>query len=107
VTVPNEVSLGEVARTLERVEAAHKSEIQRVEREHRADIERVEREHAEDVRKLREDVINPGLTRVTALETVNANRPTMTFGKWMQALGIVMAFLTVVIAAWVATKGAK
>lgn len=105
--MPNEVSLGEVARTLERVEAAHKSEIQRLEREHRDDIERLGREHAEDVRKLREDVINPGLTRVTALETVNANRPTMTFTRWMVALGVVAAFLTVIVTVWATSKGAK
>lgn len=64
---------------------------------------RLERDHGEDVRKLREDVINPALARIEALE----KRPSMSFGKWMQALGLVVAFLAVVIAAWAATKGAS
>lgn len=101
--MPDEPSLGELGRTLVRVEDMVKSEVRRLEREHRADIERLEREHTEDIRKLREDVIKPLAERMATQE----GRPTMSFGKWMQALGVVMAFLTVVIAAWVATKGAK
>lgn len=125
--MPDDVTLGEVQRGLRehRRESAeqHRALDERITRvaaesvpldvyqaDQRAVAElarRLERDRVEGERKLREDVINPGLVRTTALETVNANRPTMSFGKWMQALGVVMAFLTVVIAAWVATKGAK
>lgn len=101
--MPNEVSLGEVARTLERVETAHKSEIQRLEREHRSDIERVERDRTEDMRKLREDVIKPLADRMVTQEA----RPQMTFTNRIALYGLIFVFISVVIAAWVATKGAK
>jgi len=125
--VPDDVTLGELHRRLQdheqrtdRIHGEQDSRIARVAAEsvpldvYQADqravaelARRLERDRVEDVRKLREDVIKPLVERTTALETVNATRPTMSFGKWMQALGVVMAFLTVVIAAWVATKGAK
>lgn len=68
---------------------------------------RLERDRVDGERKLREDVINPALLRIDALEKTNATRPGMTFGRWMQVLGVVAAFLAVLVTAWVATKGAK
>ena len=101
--MPDEVSLGEVARGQERLERSMAGEVRRLEREHAADIARLEREHQEDLRMLREDVLKPLERRVEAQE----QRPAMSFSKWMAALGVVAAFLAVVVAAWVASKGAK
>lgn len=125
--MPDDVTLGEVQRGLRehRRESAeqHRALDERITRvaaesvpldvyqaDQRAVAElarRLERDRVEGERKLREDVINPGLVRTTALETANANRPTMTFTRWMQVLGVVAAFLAVLVTAWVATRGAK
>lgn len=68
---------------------------------------RLERDRVDGERKLREDVITPALGRITALETANASRPGMTFTKWMAVLGVVAAFLTVLVTVWATSKGAK
>lgn len=68
---------------------------------------RLERDRVDGERKLREDVITPALGRITALETANANRPGMTFTKWMAVLGVAAAFLTVLVTVWATSKGAK
>lgn len=94
--MPDEPSLGEVARTLERLERQWSAELARVRTEHTADIQRVEREHAEDLRALREDVIKPLQERLR-----------MTFGRWVGVLGVVAAFATVMITAYATAKGAK
>jgi hypothetical protein len=68
---------------------------------------RLERDRVEDVRRLREDVINPALVRIAALELVNANRPTMSFTRWVGVLGVVVGFLAVVVTVWATSRGAK
>lgn len=68
---------------------------------------RLERDRVEGERKMREDVIKPLADRVSVLEAKDAARPAMTFGKWMQVLGVIAAFAAVLVTAWVATKGAK
>jgi CHASE3 domain sensor protein len=67
---------------------------------------RLEQDRVEDVRKLREDIIKPLADRMTASEAAQAARPGMTFGRWMTVLGVVAAFLGVIVAAWALAKGA-
>lgn len=65
-----------------------------------ADVhDRIERDRDKELGKLDR--------RVETLEKANANRPGMTFTRWMQVLGVVAAFLAVLVTAWVATRGAK
>jgi hypothetical protein len=68
---------------------------------------RLERDRVEGERKLREDVIGPALVRITALETVNATRPTMTFTTWVALLTLAATFLGVLVTVWATSKGAK
>ncbi|MHA6764669.1 hypothetical protein [Streptacidiphilus sp. PAMC 29251] len=124
--MPDDVTPGELGRRLEahemRTSAEHRALDERItqlsrvavpldvyQADQRAVAElarRLERDRVDDVRKLREDVIKPAVDRITALETANATRPGMTFGRWMTVLSVVAAFLAVVVAAWTATKGA-
>lgn len=94
--MPDEPSLGELNRTVERMERQWAAELARVRAEHDADIQRLGREHAEDLHALREDVIKPLQDRMR-----------MTFGRWMTALGVVAAFATLVVTAYATAKGAK
>lgn len=92
----DEPSLGEVARTVDRLERQWAAELARVRAEHDADILRLEKEHDADLHSLREDVIKPLQDRMR-----------MTFGRWMTALGVVAAFATLMVTAYATAKGTK
>jgi hypothetical protein len=94
VTVPDEVSLGEVGRTLVRVEAALASEVRRLEREHRADMERLERDHARDLAAVRDEV------------KVVRDRPWLTTGRIVAIVMAVVALATLLVTAYGTFKGA-
>lgn len=125
--MPDDFTLGEVQRGLQehRRESAeqHRALDERITRvaaesvqmdvyqaDQRATSElarRLERDRVEGERKMREDVITPALVRITALETVNATRPTMTFTKWVALLTLAATFLGVLVTVWATSKGAK
>jgi hypothetical protein len=76
---------------------------QQAERARDADMQRMERERVQAIEAVKEDVIQPLRERVGTLEKLRG----MSFGRWVGALGVVAAFLAVVVTAWAATKGAK
>jgi hypothetical protein len=64
-------------------------------------MQRMERERVQAIEAVKEDVIQPLRERVGTLEKLRG----MSFGRWVGALGVVAAFLAVVVTAWAATKG--
>lgn len=75
---------------------------QAAQRDHDADIALLRTEQAEGFRRLREDVISPLGTRVGILERAKS----MSFARWVGALGVVAAFAGVIVTAWATSKGA-
>lgn len=75
---------------------------QQAERARDAEMQRMERERTAAIDALKEDVIKPLRERIGVLEKLRG----MSFGRWVGALGVVAAFLAVVVTAWAATKGA-
>lgn len=63
---------------------------------------RLERDRVEGERKMREDIIKPLERRMDTQEA----KPQMTFTNKIAVYGLLLVFISVVIAAWVATKGA-
>lgn len=57
----------------------------------------------QDRERDRDDDMKAISDRVTKLE----DRPAMTFGRWMAALGVAIAFLTLAVTAWATMRGAK
>lgn len=76
---------------------------QQAERARDAEMQRLDRERREDLDELRRRELGPVIEDVKALK----GRPAMTFGRWVAALGVVAAFLAVLVTAWAASKGAK
>lgn len=102
----DEPSLGELNRTVERMErqwaaelarvrAEHDADITRLEREHEAELQRLEREHARDVAALRNE-----------LKEVR-ERPQLTAGRLAVLGTAVTALLALVVQAYGVLKGAK
>lgn len=61
-----------------------------------------QRDHDDDLRQLREDVIKPMDNRLGILERAKS----MSFARWVGALGVVAAFAGVIVTAWATSKGA-
>lgn len=101
--MPDELSAGELGRTLARIERAFGSEVRRLEAAHSADIARLEREHAEDLRKLREDVIQPMERRLEKVE----GRPAMSLGRWLGVATVMLMLAALLVQAYGTLKGAK
>jgi hypothetical protein len=101
--VPDEPSLGELSRRLDRAERDWADDVNRLRAEHATDIQRVEREHTEDLRKLRSDVIRPLADRVAVVE----KRPTLTAGRWAVIATAVIALAALLVQAYGTIKGVK
>lgn len=104
--MPDDPSLGELGRTLVRIEALQASDVRRLEREHAADIQRVERESEANLRRLEREHEND-IAQVREELKELRERPALSMGRMAAIALAVASLLALVFQAYGTLKGAK